>query len=341
MSPLLAKMRECFDNVTNEARKLDEAVARHYGRLGTSTAASSVLRERFTRCGICKNFMDLKQVGRGNSNNNNARKKLLYCSTCTQGYLIPRGEVSAHIDPQGNVHLCPICQFEVVQISAGEGYTGKGYNVCPKCYTDSPLEFGGNASGDFKCFSCTHNACPLAGGINEGNSEVYPCPFCVDGTGSITLKKNGTSGYRLGCSNFQSAGCSYAIWLRAASSISVDEEDICTRCSVDGKAYRRLKFTWKQGSVPPHLGHSYTGCISCEHKLREDLGITMPVPNQVIPINRRRMVGHTTGPNRESRFTSTTRGRGRGRGTARGQTNRYSCFRCGRPGHLATDCSYN
>jgi hypothetical protein len=337
MVPLLEKMRECFDNVSNEAQKLDEAVARHYERLGTNAAASSILRLRLSRCGTCNNYMDLKQVGRGNNNNN--RKKVLYCNTCTEGYLMPRGEISRYNDSQGNAHVCPICYFEVVQISAGEGYTGKGYKVCPKCYTDSPFEYGGNASADFKCFSCTHPACSLAGGTNDGNIEVYPCPFCSDGTGSITLRKSGTSGYRLGCTNFQSTGCGYTIWLREASSITIDNDAICQRCSGNGKVYRRLKFLWKLGSVPPHLGSDYTGCIPCDNKLREDLGISMPLPNQVIPNNRGRMIGNTTGIIRESRLSSSSRGRGRSRGGGRAPANRYTCFRCGQPGHLATDCT--
>ena len=341
MNPILAKMRECFDNVAAEVHKLDEAVARHYQRLGSNAGASSVLRANVTRCGICNSLMTLKQAGTNRGNDNNvARRKLLFCGTCSQGYLLPRGEVSAYQDAEGNAHTCPICRFQVVQISTGDGYTGNGYKVCPKCYTDSPLEYGGTASGDHKCFSCTHSTCPLSGGSR--GVEAFPCPFCA---AQINLKKAGPR-YCLGCSSYSATGCNYTVWLpRAASSVSVDDEQYCPRCSVDGKIFRQLKFVWKPGSVPPHLGREYIGCIVCDRSLREDVGIILPQLNQVIPNNRGRTINRATGLNSMTRSSSAGRGRGRGRGsggaTASARTGGNTCYRCGEPGHFASSCPNN
>lgn len=61
MVPLLAKMRSCYNMVTQEAHKLDEAVARHFSRLGTNNDTTQVMQANFSECGMCHSMMALKQ----------------------------------------------------------------------------------------------------------------------------------------------------------------------------------------------------------------------------------------------------------------------------------------
>mmetsp|Transcript_13185 Transcript_13185/g.38827 ORF Transcript_13185/g.38827 Transcript_13185/m.38827 type:complete len:979 (-) Transcript_13185:215-3151(-) len=343
MAPILSRMRECFQRANTEAHKLDEAVARHYSRLGSDDRNARVLRRDFSLCGACGNRTELKQLSgsgqqRGNNQANQIRKKIVYCSTCTVGLPLPRGEQSPMNDPtnRDQPFLCPICQYQVIKISRGEGYTGNGYQVCPMCFSDAPAEHGGAASsGDFKCFECSHPSCSLASGTRGGDVEVYACPFCESSgsTGKVTLRKT-SRGYVLSCGNSNGRErCQYSVWLpKAASSASVDSDDdaeqgsFCNRCSTPGKQVRTLKLKWKSGSVPPHFGREYVGCILCDQALRRDMNITLPQLNQV----RRR--GRPTGREGRERRGDADRSRSQGAGAD------ISCFKCGRPGHYASAC---
>lgn len=162
MQPILTKMSNCFTQVNTEAHKLDAAVARHFTQIGSSDVNSNVLFANFSHCGVCRNLMTLKQMHGQNQNNgtNNYSPKVLYCGSCSLGLVLPRGVPTPFIDPQSTQPFCcPICQYQVIKIGEGDGYTGNGYHLCPKCFSDGPTEYGGSSAGNFRCYQCTHQVC--------------------------------------------------------------------------------------------------------------------------------------------------------------------------------------
>lgn len=337
MGPILRRMKECFVRANAEAQKLDEAVARHFPRLGASDETSSVLQANFSECGVCRNLMTLKQaINRGN--NQNATRKLLFCSTCRLGLSLPRGVLQPMTEATNARVHCPICQYQVVRIVQGDGYSGNGYTVCPKCFSDPPLEHGGAQSADFRCFLCQHPTCQLAGGTQGGNVEVYPCPFCAP-QGKVMLRKN-SKGYVLSC-NAGRNQCNYTVWLpKEASTVSIPDALTCTSCSTTGRTVRKVHFVWKPGSVPPHLDRDCTVCVLCDVGFRQDLQVSLPQPGQVRTTARPRA---TNNGGRGHRAAAPQRNNGRGRVAAApvniyGASGGNACYRCGQPGHFANNC---
>ncbi len=348
MGPILAKMRECFVTAAREAYKLDAAVARHFSRLGTSQTGSQVLNPAFSECGVCQNLMALKQAGennenrqnqRGNNQQNQVRRKMLYCNTCQNGWPLPRGQVRPKTEGEngGPPFRCPICSFQVVKIERGDGYDGNGYHVCPKCFSEPPPDLGGAQVGgsDFRCFSCLHATCSLAGGIQGGDTEAFPCSFCdaTRAAGKATLRKN-ARGFVLSCSNYSAqTRCSYTIWLPKESrtvTVAEGDENICPNCTRQNHVVRKIKFDWKPNSVPPHLGQGCTVCILCDVDFRREMEISLPQRNQVMTNPRRRVVGRGG-----ARVAAAEQPRAARNANA---TPGNTCYRCGQPGHFANAC---
>ena len=345
--PILNRMRQCYITAVAEAQKLDDAVARHFPRLGAGNDTTIVLQVNFSECGVCHNRMTLKQErqNRQGGNENRTPRKLLFCNTCQTGWGLPRGQMQPKTeqDNGGPPFKCPICSFQVIRVVRGDGYEGNGYHVCPKCFTDSPQEHGGASNaGNFRCFSCTHAACSLAGGTQGGDVEVFACPFCNSRratTGKVTLRKN-SRGYVLSCSNYSGREkCSYTIWLpRASQTVTVPagDDSLCNRCSSPAGPVRKVSFEWKPGGVPPHLGRSCTVCVLCDVHFREELDISLPQPNRVMTTPRRPVSGAGRGrvanlPNNNTNSSNNV---------ARNNTNNV-CFRCSQPGHYANNCPRN
>lgn len=361
MGPMLAKMQDCFNHVVAEARKLDEAVARHYTRLGTNDANYAILERNFSVCGGCNGKTSLKELSINRNNrarvNQQVAPKFIFCSTCTSAMKLPsKGIPSPFVSSPANEPVkCPICQYQVIKINQGDGYTGNGYYLCPKCFTDPPVEYGGSmTAGDFRCFQCSNSNCSLAGGTEGGDVEITSCPFCG---GKVYLKKN-SRGYILSCSNYRTTRCEFTVWLpKEASSISVlDDSDgnaACPRCLVSGKQVKKLKFIWKTGSVPPGFGREYTACVLCDQTLKTDFRVSIPQLNQV-QIRARVFNGQSR--RSTSRGNNNNNARGNNYNTTRGNTNNgrgnttntmgngnstssgIICFRCRQPGHYASNC---
>ena len=348
IGPILNKMRQCYVTATAEARKLDDAMARHFPRLGTGND-NIVLQANFSDCGDCQSRMALKQERGGNRrgrNENRNPRKLLFCNTCQAGWGVPRGQLRPKTaqDHGGAAVKCPICNFQVVRVDRGDGYEGNGYHFCPKCFSEPPQDHGGAQNGgSFRCFNCAHPTCSLAGGAQGGDVEVFACPFCRQNgnqAGKVTLRKN-SRGYVLSCSNYSSQNrCAYTIWLpRASQNVTIPEGDgnICRRCSTVAPV-RKVSFVWKSGSVPPHLGRESTACVLCDSAFRQDLQINLPQPNQVMTnIHGRRPRGGNRNSNRAQvapannrNYASGTHGR-----------NNIVCYRCSQPGHTANACPRN
>ena len=338
---ILNKMKDCYITATRDARKLDQAMERHFQKIGVGNDHMEVVQNRCGTCGSCQQPMVLKQEKqrgggrRGNSNNtNNIPQRLLFCQPCQEGYVMPRkGKLVPKTKDDGSHDpvKCPICNFQVIAIARGDGYEGNGYNVCPKCYSDPPAEHGGGGgrNSNFPCFSCSHPTCALAGGTQGGDIEAFACPFCkeknIPGGGKVTLRKN-TRGYVLSCSNYAAQHrCGYTIWLpRASKKVDVlqGDEHICGNCSTHS-AVRKLSFVWKPGDVPPHLGRESTVCVLCDSRFRQDLQIKLPQmdrvgTNQHRSSSNRRGAAGTRGGNSSSNTNSNAQG------SFRGGSNNYN-----------------
>lgn len=358
---VLAKMRECYVGVIRDAHKLDEAVARHFPRLGSSNATSVTLNARFSECGVCHGMMALKQE-RGNGRNVVSRK-MLFCSTCSSGVTLPRGNHQPKVDDAtGQAMRCAICAFQVVYNGRGDGYEGNGYHVCPKCYNDPPAQHGGSASsaGAFRCFNCQHPTCSLASGTPGGDIEVFSCPFCAQSGNPdqpVVVKKN-SRGFVLACSKFIPGQdrCTYTIWLpKQCEQVSTatgneNQNDVCSQCSRMDKIVRKLHFVWRSGSVPPHMGRECRVCILCDREFRSEMQITLPNPNQVRarppvqPAGGRtlRTGGRNTGRARGGGGRVASHAARGGRfGSSRDQSGGNVCYSCGESGHFASNCPTN
>ena len=73
----------------------------------------------------------------------------VHCEACEKSHVLPRkglfqvlqkpplpgsGGGSQRDNGSGTEVLCPLCQFQVLQVATGNGYEGGGYNVCPHCF---------------------------------------------------------------------------------------------------------------------------------------------------------------------------------------------------------------
>ena len=348
--PVLAKMLDVFKKANEEASKLDDAVARHFTKLGSNNGQYVLLQPDFSLCGTCNGMMALKQHSGGGVQG----YKLLHCSVCSKAHLIPKYHqqvfAATKQGAQDEPLACPICQFQLIKCEND----GNSYHICPKCFSDPPEEYGGDSATDFPCSKCTHPSCSMATGIQGGDIEVFPCPFCsADGNaGSVSLKRS-ANGYRLSCSNGGRDRCQYVIWIpKAAKEILVQNTDgndsNCHACTTLNKQVRKIKFVWKPGSVPPHYDLELTTCILCDDHLTRDMEIRIPSLNRVQPRS-------TASAGGRGRSGGRGGGRGSGRGGGRGSdrsNNRNNadsrrtgngeiqCFKCGGP-HYANACPNN
>ena len=359
LGPVLAKMIDCFRKANEEVHKLDAAVERHFSRLGSNNSQYVMLQANFSLCGTCNGMMTLKQQSGGGGSNRQRNQgnaaggsKLVHCSTCSQSHLMPRYHQqvlpAVKPGPQREPIICPICQFQLIKVEND----GNSNHICPKCFSDPPADHGGDSSTDFPCSKCTHPTCSLATGTRGGDIEVFSCPFCSanGNTESVHLKRS-ANGFRLSCSNGGRDRCQFVIWLpKAARDISVDDDNIdtnaasvCQACSNPSRLVRKLKFTWKMGSVPPHYDREMMACVLCDNQLKQDMEIRIPTRNSVQP--RRTNTGRGGGGRGLSYNNSNMNGRagrngGRDNAGGRGANQGIKCFKCSGP-HYASACPNN
>ena len=115
MGPILNKMKQCFERANAEAHKLDEAVARHFSRLGTNNNTSTVLQANFSECGSCGNLMALKQ-GINNNNNQSWQQSKLVSSKTVVLWCLFNGHVTAewtNATSDGSQHACQVSYLSV------------------------------------------------------------------------------------------------------------------------------------------------------------------------------------------------------------------------------------
>ncbi|CAM9520656.1 unnamed protein product, partial [Discosporangium mesarthrocarpum] len=255
----ITTMKECFVTCTENAHKLDEAVAQHFQPLGTGGNTRSVRGGRnFSVCGQCGQPMDMKK--------SQADRPLLYCSSCSLGLSLPHKGKLVKMEPPV---VCPLCNYEVISVTAGNNYSGNGYNVCPWCYNNPPEEHGGGEGMTFVCFKCTAN-CPLARGIQGGETAVAPCSVPCCGK-VLTLKKSSKAHFYLGCKGYPQGCTASTVWLpRSAVAVTITEEH-CPRCSgmAEDKRVLKLKFQFQRNKVPPGTPTSLVACPLCDELLKE------------------------------------------------------------------------
>ena len=122
----LEDMKHCFQVCSREANKLDIAMEKHFTALGLGGNEYHVVTAEFSRCGDCRNMMELRSTGNGV-----ATSRYLYCGECMKSYIMPRGELT------GNPNSCAICSFQAVGVRNAEN--GKEHTVCPKCFRYSHI----------------------------------------------------------------------------------------------------------------------------------------------------------------------------------------------------------
>ncbi len=297
-------MSKAFYTCQQKAHVLDEVLGKHFRGIGLGACEeTTLLQGNFCRCG-CGGAMELKERrshdgrgrdrgGRGERDRRQQEKRgggrgrggvalrtggydfpprLVLCGSCNVGLPLPRTGMISPIQPDFN---CPICGYQVLSVSQGQGYEGQGYKMCPKCFRDPPMEHGGKEGESFRCFMC-HATCPYAGRTEGQDTPLSPCTqWPVNGcSGHLLLKKTSNGSFRLSCSRGHPT-CSGGFWLpRMATAISVSQNR-CEHCcrNLNGKGdpseVRKLVFLFKRSAVPPDVPTELEACPFCDDVICE------------------------------------------------------------------------
>lgn len=168
--------RNKFKDFTQKIEKMDQLFEVTFSPLDTSG-------KPFSKCGKCRRYMHYIPL----------RPPRLHCRTCNETYALPS---------QGNIKLfkelvCPLDRFELVLFS--QGSKGKGFPICPHCYSYPPFD---NVSIGMGCNKCPQSNCSQSMIHNAINS-------CYEETCSGTLILDSTSAprWKLSCNECQLVSC--------------------------------------------------------------------------------------------------------------------------------------
>ncbi|CAM9767021.1 unnamed protein product, partial [Chrysoparadoxa australica] len=283
----LTQMKEAFQECQRNATKLDAAVGKHFGPVGEGEGSSLARGGRaISKCGKCRSSMDLK-VTRGD--HGAVAPRNVYCSTCRLGLEVPRkGNISKREPP----FECPICQFQVLEVKKGRGYEGRGYTLCPWCYSNPPPE--SSAVEAFKCFQCSAD-CSLAGRAGVTDEPVCSCSR-VGCDGHLAARKTPEGRFKLSCTSYPA--CKEQTYLpHRVTGVTLSERE-CRACSAaDGNPVKLVVLSFAPNfSLPPGMDNPHTACAFCDPDLQN--------------------LGGSGQPRRKRARTSTSTGTGTGRGNA-------------------------
>ena len=99
-----------------------------------------------------------------------------------------------------NDHICPLCNFQVLNIKIGNN---PFYEICPNCYTNHREVFEKynietSSSTFLPCFACTNNGCYLK--TKDLSIPIFKCSKCV--SGMMAVKTTKFSNQFIGCTNY-------------------------------------------------------------------------------------------------------------------------------------------
>lgn len=97
------EMKGVFELACQNARMLDQSVAKHFDAVGADLSASVIVKAKFSECGVCHQLMDLREQGP-----DGRRTRFLLCSRCKKSHNAPHTHTLTPHD-----HRCPYCHFQV------------------------------------------------------------------------------------------------------------------------------------------------------------------------------------------------------------------------------------
>lgn len=199
----LDAMKEVYMSCVRDVSKLDDAMTKHFhdgadNAMLNIEANFEVILPDLSQCAL-GHPMDLVLRTHGDDNDN--RQLFVHCVECAVRYSVPsKGDLSP------TEHVCAICSVRVVNVLNVD--TNKSHTICPKCFRDPPgPPYAEEGVADFRCFSCAHPTCTLAGRIAGGGISIATCHLCK--TGEMTLNKRAGK-FVFSCT---SSACKYSWWL--------------------------------------------------------------------------------------------------------------------------------
>ena len=278
-------------------------------------------KKQFTTCGSCRGPMELRSFKSPSAQSNMPPQRLLRCTNCERNYKLPLGPVSK-VD-----HICPLCNFQVVQIKGKRSE----YTVCPSCYNVQPgdIEDAANQAPG-PCYKCTHSACTFAQGINGGDIPIKVCTSC--GAGQLSLKRTKNGKYHLRCSTGQDCRNS-TVWLPGAiKQASVQPAaPSCPSCPGNPK---HLDVQIDARKVPPGtpLRHQACPMPNCRHAPH---GLRVVYEMEQQTGWSRSTQGSSSGYSGSSMAHHQGEGQHASVDQDRGQVK---CYGCGQMGHIKPQC---